>query len=293
MEADRTRLSVSLLSPFVFWGLLVVSTLFLHAFPAYASQNNYFSIHIASFKELKRANSFINSLSEKGKLVFWKQTDIPGKGMFYRVYLGKYNDKDKAEEFWQVLKEEGAVSYYGIHEFEEEIQPPDEEEPQPTTFEREIKPRSEIEGKTETPAPAISKDRFVDNGDGTITDSKLNLMWIKNGWRIDFFSALKWDEALEKCGSFRYGGYSDWRLPTINEWQSLVDKKNQYPALIEPNPFENIIVHMPYWSKTEYSPKQMTLTQITRAYTILLYYGRIGHQNVNKRAFVMPVRSLN
>ena len=108
--------------------------------------------------------------------------------------------------------------------------------------------------------------------------------------------ALGWNitgKAKEKCESFKHRGYTDWRLPTLKEWKSLMDKNNEYPALIEPNPFENIIVHMPYWSNTEYNSSQITTVKNpNRAYTVMLYYGRVVHQNVGKLAFVMPVRSL-
>ena len=135
----------------------------------------------------------------------------------------------------------------------------------------------------------------MDNGDGTVTDKVRKLMWIKNGWRIDFFSAVRWKDALKKCEQFKLGGYTNWRLPTIKEWKSLLDTKKESPALVEPNPFENIIVHMPYWSQTAFivgSEKASLTKSPSRAYTVMLYYGRINHQNINERAYILPVRSI-
>ena len=137
--------------------------------------------------------------------------------------------------------------------------------------------------------------RFVDRGDGTISDLRMKLMWIKNGWRLEFFSAVDWHKAVGKCARFKYGGYSDWRLPTLAEWKSIIDPDKEYPALVEPNPFENIIAHMPYWSQTEYSYKAgfgAASENATQAYTVMLYYGNINHQRKNEKAFVLPVRSL-
>jgi hypothetical protein len=78
----------------------------------------YYSIHLKSFKDIRNANRYVNQLKNKGKLVFWKEADVPEKGgLFYRVYLGQYKVKSEAVIFWEKLKEEGAVSYFGVHEF--------------------------------------------------------------------------------------------------------------------------------------------------------------------------------
>ena len=271
--------------------LLVLLTVFLLIGPAQGIEHIYHSIHLASFKNLRNANGFVNTLTKKGKMVFWKKADIHGKGEYYRVYMGKYKNREEAVEFWKILKKEGAVNYFGIHEFREEIPPTRIEEvpaiPVPKPKEKEI---------VQASIPLPDRERFFDNKDGTITDKRTNLMWIKNGWRIELFSAVKWQDAIKKCEDFNYGGYTNWRLPTIKEWKSLLDREKECPALVEPNPFENIIVHMPYWSQTEFNYTSKLTTPLkdpTRAYTVMLYYGRVGHQNTNKRAFVLPVRSLD
>jgi len=70
---------------------------------------------------------------------------------------------------------------------------------------------------------ALSADghRFTDNGDGTVTDNKTGLMWAKsdNGEDIDF------EDADNYCESFAAGGFSDWRLPDIEELKNLYDAK--------------------------------------------------------------------
>jgi hypothetical protein len=139
------------------------------------------------------------------------------------------------------------------------------------------------------------KDRFVDNRDGTVTDSTTNLMWVKNGWRLDSLSATTWFDAVKKCRNLKYGYYSDWRLPTIEEWRSILDTNNQFPALVEPNPFVNIITHLPYWSSTEFIySKNYTCRQICPldTYTVILYSGSINHQKKTENAFILPVRTI-
>ena len=75
-------------------------------------------------------------------------------------------------------------------------------------------------------APVMAADRFTDNGDGTVTYSKLNLMWSKtdNQGDINWIQADKWvrftfPDTIPKR-------YKNWRLPTLAELQSLllVDK---------------------------------------------------------------------
>ena len=59
----------------------------------------------------------------------------------------------------------------------------------------------------------VAEKRFVDNGNGTITDTKRRIMWQKgdNGKEVSF------EEAENYCNSLRLGGYTDWRLPNPDE----------------------------------------------------------------------------
>ena len=50
-------------------------------------------------------------------MVFWKEAVIPEKGgLFYRVYLGQYKERDEAVQFWEKLDEEGVSMYLGYYE---------------------------------------------------------------------------------------------------------------------------------------------------------------------------------
>jgi hypothetical protein len=75
---------------------------------------------------------------------------------------------------------------------------------------------------------SAAEERFTDNGDGTLTDHELGLMWSKtdNNGNIDWIQAEKWVKytfpyTLEKR-------YEDWRLPTLQELQSLVVPDKNY-----------------------------------------------------------------
>lgn len=64
----------------------------------------------------------------------------------------------------------------------------------------------------------VAEARFVDNGDGTVTDTKRKIMWQKgdNGKEVTF------EEAEKYCKTLRLGGYTDWRLPNPDEPDTAV-----------------------------------------------------------------------
>ncbi len=77
-------------------------------------------------------------------------------------------------------------------------------------------------------APAIAGDRFVDNGDGTVTDHQLGVMWAQtdNQGDIDWKQAKLWVKY-----TFTYtipAKYFDWRLPTLAELESLYVYEKAY-----------------------------------------------------------------
>ncbi len=67
--------------------------------------------------------------------------------------------------------------------------------------------------------------RFVANNDGTVLDTRTNLMWAAkdNG---DFIA--NWSNAESYCENYRGGGYTDWRMPTQNELAGLYDEAKTY-----------------------------------------------------------------
>ena len=72
------------------------------------------------------------------------------------------------------------------------------------------------------------KNKFRDNGDGTITDRATGLTWmqkdsghLKAGPKQD--GKMNWEQALRWVEGLHYAGHSDWRLPNIKELQSIVD----------------------------------------------------------------------
>lgn len=85
---------------------------------------------------------------------------------------------------------------------------------------------------------------LVDNGDGTLTDTKTGLMWQKAE-----AGTMTWKEAIEYSDSLVLAGHSDWRLPDPGELQSLFDSISDKSG-INKTAFPDI--SWAYWSSTSY-----------------------------------------
>ncbi|MCK5524877.1 MAG: HEAT repeat domain-containing protein [Thiomargarita sp.] len=76
----------------------------------------------------------------------------------------------------------------------------------------------------------FSSNHYTDNGNGTVTNNKTGLIWLKNAncfgkqnWKMAMRSAAKL--AHGQCG-LRDGSKAEmWRLPTKEEWKAMIDKK--------------------------------------------------------------------
>lgn len=127
---------------------------------------------------------------------------------------------------------------------------------------------------------------FVDNQDGTITDSATGFMWSKQdsgavnddgtirlesddnyGNGRTWTDTLKWVESMNEAN---YLGYSDWRLPDIKELQSIVDYgKTEIPA-VNPEYFKLSSPDSYVWSSTTAGdfPEMADYIAFGRAYGI-------------------------
>ena len=95
--------------------------------------------------------------------------------------------------------------------------------------------KAEIDAKFCVPA---KPKRYCDNGDGTVTDTRTNLVWLKNA-NCSAMSPANWQTAMNNAAALANGicGLSDgshagyWRLPLIGEWQAMVDTRFSNPAV--------------------------------------------------------------
>ena len=103
--------------------------------------------------------------------------------------------------------------------------------------------------------------RFTDNGDGTITDNLTGLMWLKDAdclYHHIFNAAVNEADSLnyspEACGCQDYtANYTDWRLPNVNELESLVHGGQAHTAnWLMSQGFVNVHA-LYYWTSTTFA----------------------------------------
>jgi len=69
-------------------------------------------------------------------------------------------------------------------------------------------------------------------------------------WQDNEIVTKTWTAAIDYCEALSLDGYSDWRLPNLNELTSLVDDSKTNPAL--DTAFEHSASNT-YWSSTTYA----------------------------------------
>lgn len=74
------------------------------------------------------------------------------------------------------------------------------------------------------------EERFIDNGDGTLTDRKYNLTWLK----LDSYQTKgKWctwkgaNKFVARLNEEKFAGYDDWRLPTPQQARNLYEHESK------------------------------------------------------------------
>lgn len=139
--------------------------------------------------------------------------------------------------------------------------------------------------------------RFTDNLNGTVTDNLIGLIWLKDAncafVRRDWTTALTDVASLNttgamnsrNCGDISNGGsyQTDWRLPNVQEQQSLVDYGRINPALPSDHPFTDV-QPLWYWTSNTYRGYPSI------AWFVYLGNGYVGNDQKTIMYFVWPVR---
>lgn len=116
---------------------------------------------------------------------------------------------------------------------------------------------------TSTIPATTPTSRFHDNSDGTVTDTKTQLMWKKCS------EGQMWDETNNTCSNGNYyftwglalnmaqtvnssgfANYTDWRVPNLTELHSIVERQCYGPA-INLTVFPSVSDYDSLWSSSQ------------------------------------------
>ena len=116
-----------------------------------------------------------------------------------------------------------------------------------------------------------------------MTDALTGLMWPRNG---NLAGAVKtWKAALTYANDLSLCGYTDWRLPNINEISSLQNAAEpEQSTWLNTHGFNNVVTGF-YWSST--SSADFT----DNAWGTLFWSGKISYFPKTNSAYVIPVRA--
>lgn len=89
-------------------------------------------------------------------------------------------------------------------------------------------------------------------------------------WQCGSPGEMTWHEAQAYAESLSLDGKKDWRLPTLAELESLLDRTKYRPVMREEVPFRD---HLSYWSSTTFEchTKNAWIVMFDGAY-VLSYY---------------------
>jgi hypothetical protein len=131
--------------------------------------------------------------------------------------------------------------------------------------------------------------RFIDNGNGTVTDPATGLMWTKNadiyGDTLLFHQALDYIAEMNE-GNYPNFGYTDWRLPSLTELRSLIDytkltrKGHTVPS---GHPFDNL-------QSLYFKGRSSYISNSDYPLFVSLYCRLVGHNINSCYGYVWPVR---
>jgi hypothetical protein len=101
------------------------------------------------------------------------------------------------------------------------------------------------------------------SGKVIVTDTTTNLQWTK-----EYATGKNWQQALDYCETLDYGGYTDWRLPNINELRTLINRNKFNPASDFPGTPSSR-----FWSSSSY------VNNTISAWLVYFYYGYVYNGN--------------
>ncbi|MBN1626215.1 MAG: SPOR domain-containing protein, partial [Deltaproteobacteria bacterium] len=146
----RTAILLSIVSVCQILGL----TASVPAIGADALPDSTYTIQVSSSREAEGADKHVAALKAHGLNAVSSYEAVEGKGMWYRVYVGRFRTKHEAETVASGMKAEGIISGYWIKELKDINIPPVTSEP------------SRAEGAVvEKEGPRETEAQLVDSGE--------------------------------------------------------------------------------------------------------------------------------
>ncbi len=140
------------------------------------------------------------------------------------------------------------------------------------------------DGETSTGA-AWPEPRFRDNGDRTVTDRLTGLSWTSNADPAG--GPVTWQEALDRVADMnrrKHLGHGDWRLPNVNELESLTSMRPDLSAWLASRGFDNVRKEY-YWTSSSYSSYPAC------AWSVGMHGGIVTGRDKRDSGYLWPVRS--
>jgi hypothetical protein len=149
------------------------------------------------------------------------------------------------------------------------------------------------------PPPPESRVHLVDNGDGTLTETKTRLMWTQKDSYADLGKCLNWYQATDYVKNLKTGGHTDWRFPMVFEYGMIYDNTKENNMAWDHDPGQPLALSEQfadgaaywYWS-AEYEENDLTDCCARIAYFVT---GRAFSRNLSNctNGGVRAVRNLN
>ena len=135
-------------------------------------------------------------------------------------------------------------------------------------------------------------ENFIDNDNGTVTDIRTGLIWMRCSLGQTWDGATctgtalqyTWQQALQVAAGYTFAGSSTWRVPDRNQLQSIVENSCIEPAInleiFPQTPDESI-----YWTSSLYAPNG------SMAWHENFRFGRSWNEYKSTSSYVRLVRS--
>ena len=88
-----------------------------------------YSLRLGAFRTLERAKKAVGEYKQNGLSPYWTQVDLGDKGVWFRVYIGHFEDREKAQRFREerglkgsLVKETRYTTLVGVYDNEDELE---------------------------------------------------------------------------------------------------------------------------------------------------------------------------